>query len=110
MDGFIWFQVISGWFQVVSAGFSWFHVVPRFSKYEAEITQYENLLLLLQKSSATCFKQDLSSFLRQSFMAHRKISQSDSSDHLPSILDMSLSSAFQKCCHKLHWIAHWRRS
>ena len=49
-------------------------------------------LLLLQKSNATCFKQDLSSFLRQSFMTHRKISQSDSSDHLSNILDMGCFS------------------
>ena len=41
--GFRWFHVVSGWFEVVSAGFLWFQIisggfrwfqaVPRFSKY-----------------------------------------------------------------------------
>ena len=37
MAGFTWFQVVSGWFQLVSdgsGGFRWFQVVPRFSKYD----------------------------------------------------------------------------
>ena len=44
MTGFRWFQIFSGWFQVVSAGFRWFQLlshgfrwfqlVPRFSKYD----------------------------------------------------------------------------
>ena len=33
MTGFVWFHVISGWFQVASGGLKWFQVVPRISKY-----------------------------------------------------------------------------
>ena len=33
MAGFSWFQVVSGSFWLVSNGFRWFKVVPRFSKY-----------------------------------------------------------------------------
>ena len=33
MTGFRQFQMISGSFWVVSVGFRWFQVVPRFSKY-----------------------------------------------------------------------------
>ena len=36
MAGFRWVQVVSGWFQMVSGGFPWFQVVPRFSKYEKQ--------------------------------------------------------------------------
>ena len=41
--GFRWFHIVSGWFevvfagfwwfQIISGGFRWFQVVPRFSKY-----------------------------------------------------------------------------
>ena len=34
MAGFRWFHVVSGSFWVAAAGFSWFQVVPHFSKYE----------------------------------------------------------------------------
>ena len=34
MAGFRWPQIVSGWFQVVSDGFSWFQVVSCISIYE----------------------------------------------------------------------------
>ena len=40
MSGFRCFEVVSRWFQVVSADsgdFSWFQVVPYFSKYALEL-------------------------------------------------------------------------
>ena len=40
-NGFRWFQVVSGWFQLVSAGFGWFQFVSCFSKYANETKKIE---------------------------------------------------------------------
>ena len=55
MAGFRSFQVVSGVFsrfQAISDGFRWFHVIPRFNKYDT-IVEFKSLIARSQRLHAS---------------------------------------------------------
>ena len=56
-----WFQIVSRWFQIVSDGFSWFQVVPRFSIYEKK--DAVEIFILQETKNSSLFDTEKSNLI-----------------------------------------------